>query len=319
MSTKDKNIAFFGCKTTTLECMQKLLDDGFKIDLLVTLSPEQGKKNQVAGYCNLKDFAIKNNIKLLTPNNYSLKNQQDEDMLKQYRLDIVLVIGWQRLIPEWLLDHISVGAFGMHGSPEPLPRGRGRSPLNWSLLHGKTSFLTHLFKYDPGIDSGEVIDFQKFEINSWDDCNSLHFKNRISMNRLLKKHLPNILNDLIISKKQPTDIEPTYFEKRIPEDGRIIWQDHDMISLYNHIRCQTKPFPGAFTYLNNQEKCYIWRATPFDGFLLNEETKPGYITEVFHDGSFLTSVWDGSIRVIEYEMNSAPQIGMQFLDSVTKD
>ena len=93
MSIKDKNIAFFGCKTTTLECMQRLLDDGFKIDLLVTLSPEQGKKNQVAGYYNLKDFAIKNNIKLLNPNNYSLKNQQDEDMLKQYRLDIILVIG----------------------------------------------------------------------------------------------------------------------------------------------------------------------------------------------------------------------------------
>ena len=73
MSTKDKNIAFFGCKTTTLECMQRLLDDGFKIDLLLTLSPEQGKKSQVAGYCDLKDFAIKNKIKLLNPSNYSLK------------------------------------------------------------------------------------------------------------------------------------------------------------------------------------------------------------------------------------------------------
>ena len=318
MSKSNKKIAFFGCKTTTLECMQSLINQGFKIDLLVTLSPELGKKNEVAGYCDLYDFSIKNNIQLIVPKSYSLKKKEDEDILKQHKIDIALVIGWQRLIPEGFLDYISVGAFGMHGSPQPLPRGRGRSPLNWSLLHGKTSFLTHLFKYDSCVDSGEVIDFQKFEINLWDDCNTLHFKNRISMNRLLKKHLPSIIEGSFKSQQQPKDIEPTYFEKRTAEDGRIIWQEHDMNSLYNHIRCQTKPFPGAFSYIGN-EKCYIWKAAPFDGFLINNEKKPGSITEVFYDGSFLVSVWDGSIRVTEYEMSHSPKIGMQFIDSAISD
>lgn len=318
MSKYNKKIAFFGCKTTTLECMQRLIDKGFKIDLLVTLSPELGEINKVAGYCDLSDFCTKNNIQLIIPNSYSLKEKDDEVIIKKYKIDIALVIGWQRLIPEWLLDYISVGAFGMHGSPQPLPRGRGRSPLNWSLLQGKTSFLTHLFKYDSGIDSGEVIDFQKFEINMWDDCNTLHFKNRISMNRLLEKHLPYILEGSFQSDKQPKDIEPTYFEKRTAEDGRIIWQDHDMNSLYNHIRCQTKPFPGAFSYIDGK-KCYIWKATPFDSFLINNVKKPGYITEVFYDGSFLVTVWDGSVRVTEYEMDYSPKIGMQFTDFETSE
>ena len=158
MSKSNKKIAFFGCKTTTLECMQSLINQGFKIDLLVTLSPELGKKNEVAGYCDLYDFSIKNNIQLIVPKSYSLKKKEDEDILKQHKIDIALVIGWQRLIPEWLLDYISVGAFGMHGSPQPLPRGRGRSPLNWSLLHGKTSLLTtnhSHFSYRPLLSSCE--------------------------------------------------------------------------------------------------------------------------------------------------------------------
>ena len=315
MKSNQKNITFFGCKTTTLECMQGVLDDGYKIDSLVSLSPEQGEQNQVSGYCNLEDFAKKHSIKLIIPNHYSLKSKEDQDLLKQCELDILLVIGWQRLLPEWLLKEASIGALGMHGSPEPLPRGRGRSPLNWSLLQGKKSFLTHLFKYDSGIDSGEIVDFQKFEINLWDDCNSLHFKNRISMNKLLRKHLNNILKNKFITREQPKDIKPTYFEKRTPENGRIIWQDHDMISLYNHIRCQTKPFPGAFSYLDNSNnKCFFWKAAPFDSHLLYENSRPGEIVEVFHDKSFLVSLWDGSIRIIEYEMNENPQVGLKFVD-----
>ena len=73
MKSNHKNITFFGCKTTTLECMQGVLDDGYKIDSIVSLSPEQGEQNQVSGYCNLEDFAKKHSIKLIIPDHYSLK------------------------------------------------------------------------------------------------------------------------------------------------------------------------------------------------------------------------------------------------------
>ena len=43
--------------------MQGVLDDGYKIDSIVSLSPEQGEQNQkVSGYCNLEDFAKKHSI-----------------------------------------------------------------------------------------------------------------------------------------------------------------------------------------------------------------------------------------------------------------
>ena len=62
------------------------------------------------------------------------------EMIKSLNIDIIFCMGWQRLIPEWLLNDLSVGAFGMHGSNKPLPHGRGRSPLNWSLIQDKNMF-----------------------------------------------------------------------------------------------------------------------------------------------------------------------------------
>ena len=188
-----KKTAFAGNKTTTYECMRQFIRDGFKIDLLVTLTPKMGEINKVAGCMDLRPFAMENGIPLYHPRSYTLKREEDKEALLNEKVDLLLVIGWQRLIPAWWLNALSIGAFGMHGSPEPLPRGRGRSPMNWSLLKGKTSFMTHLFKYDAGVDSGSIAGMQKFDITVWDDPDTLHMKNRIAMNRLLKEHLPDIL------------------------------------------------------------------------------------------------------------------------------
>ncbi|MCA9097843.1 MAG: hypothetical protein KDA36_05640, partial [Planctomycetaceae bacterium] len=104
-------IAFAGSKTTTLECMEAFLRDGFKIDLLVTLTPEQGEKNEVAGYMDLRPFATQRGIPVYHPRTYSLKNADDERELLALGVDCLLVIGWQRLIPEWWLNGLSIGAF----------------------------------------------------------------------------------------------------------------------------------------------------------------------------------------------------------------
>src|SRR5687768_14024690 len=129
-------IAVLGSKTTTFECLRQLQADGTVVDLLVTLTPDSARSNDVAGYMDLRHYAKLNGIVVYHPVSYSLKEDADKDALLREQIDVILVIGWQRLVPEWWLSALSIGAFGMHGSPDPLPRGRGRSPLNWSLLQG---------------------------------------------------------------------------------------------------------------------------------------------------------------------------------------
>lgn len=297
-----KRIAFAGCKTTTKECMKSILELGYKIDGLISLTPEQGEKFIVSGYMDLHEFAEANDIPIYYPNKYSLKDIEDEECIKKMGFDILLVIGWQRLIPEWFLNNLSIGAFGMHGSSQPLPKGRGRSPINWSLIEDKKQFITHLFKYNKDVDAGEIVGVQVFDINNYDTCETLHFKNRISMSRLLEKYLDELLNSSACLKEQP-DEAPTYYPKRTPNDGIIKWGQYNTREIYNLVRAVTRPFPGAFSYIGDN-KIYLWKIQPFDTKITYENNQVGEIVEVFYNNQFVVRTKDYSIIVLDYTIDN---------------
>src|SRR5690606_34644834 len=121
---------------------------------------------------------------------------------------------------------------------------------------------------------------------------------RMAMTRLLGEHLGSILDGTIEPAPQRSDVEPTYLPKRTPEHGRILWQEHSMATLHNHIRAQTRPFPGAFSHLGGDaEPFHLWVGHPFDTHLTDLDEAPGTVVEVFHDSSFLVTTWDGSVLV----------------------
>ena len=298
-------IAFAGCKDTTFECMDSLLKSGLSIDLLITIRPTLVVKNNVSGFMDLTEFAHRNNIEVYHCNTYTLNSEIDKKNMEKFTIDLLFVIGWQRLIPEWLLKELNIGAFGMHGASQALPFGRGRSPLNWSLIQNKELFITNLFKYRPGIDDGDILDTQLFEINQFDSGKTLHYKNTLSMIKLIHKNIDSLLSNKYELKKQ-LNRAPTYYPKRNIEDGVIFW-DKSTSEIYNLIRAVTNPFPGAFTFLNSS-KITIWEAIPFDKILFDPYLKPGLILHVFINGDFIVKTGDGTILIKKYDMEKDVKI-----------
>lgn len=297
-------IGFIGSKNTTYDCMQRFLADSFQINQLITLTKEKAGRFQVAGYMDLVPFAKKNNIPVYCPQKYSLKNDKDIETIKKMKLDILITIGWQRLIPDKILKSLTIGACGMHGSAMGLPLGKGRSPLNWSLVQDKKRFITSLILYTPEIDAGDIVGSQEFDINPYDTCETLHFKNMIAMSRLLKKSVVPLLTKKLKPKKQKG--RSTFYPQRKPEDGVIDW---NMTSkkIYNSVRAQTHPFHGAFTYLKNK-KMTIWQAQPFDSKLKYPNNKNGEIVEIFYNKNILIKTKDGSLLVTNFEGIPSEQI-----------
>jgi methionyl-tRNA formyltransferase len=297
----DKKIAIVGCKHTTKDLILGLRRHGIRLAHCVTITPEKGTEQKVAGYYDLRPFLHEIGLPYTIAQKYSLKSEQDHETLLALGLDMLLVMGWQRLIPDWWLESLSSGAFGMHGSSKPLPHGRGRSPMNWSLIQNKQIFYTHLFQYKPGVDDGPIAGVQTFDITVHDTCHTLHFKNLVAMIQLCARVVPELLSGTANLSLQPHG-RATYYPKREAEDGLIYWSD-STLEIYNLIRAVTRPFPGAFTFLDNDaaNKVFLWRGIPFDTQLRWPNAVPGEIVEVFYDGSFVVKTQDSTLLVVESE------------------
>ena len=308
---KYNNIAVFGCKSTTLFLLRALHGADIRISHLITIDVENGVKNEVADYYDLKTEAEQMGITVYHAQKYSLKNESDQSYINGRGIDIAFVIGWQRLIPAEILSGMKVGAFGMHGSAMNLPLGRGRSPMNWSIIEGRQVFYTNLFKYSPGVDEGDVVDTFKFQITGRDTGETMHYKNLLAMKHLITRNLSALQTGTFKLTRQPDDILPTYYPKRSPDDSQIDWEQ-DLLTIERFIRAVTRPFSGAFTFIGDS-RVTIWDAQLFDvedfGYT---DALPATVVAVFPGGKFLVMCFGGLILVNEYVSEIQIREGTQF-------
>lgn len=290
-------IVMAGCTLPGYELINFLLESGLKISYFVTITEKKAAQLQVSNYADFRPLAAKYGIPVYEAEKYSLKSEADRNFFREHKFDLLVQGGWQRLFPGEILETLSVGAVGVHGSSEYLPKGRGRSPINWSLIEGKKRFILHFFIIKPGIDDGDVFHHEIFGINEWDDCNTLYYKNIILSRQVLMKQIPLLLAGEY--KVIPQEGGPSYYPKRTPEDGLIDWTKN-VFRIYDFIRAQTKPFPGAFTFLDGK-KISIWKAQPFDTRIKYTDAGAGEVTEVFLNGEFIVNCEGGLLLVTDYE------------------
>lgn len=297
-------IVFFGVKEVSEKVIDYLVKNNYKIDLIVSIDNKVAKRNEISGYKNLKKISKKYSIDYFSAKDYSFKNKDDIDFFKKNSFEIAICHPWQRLIPKEILDKFKFGVYGFHGSSFPLPKGKGRSPFNWSLIENKKIIRNNFFKYVSEADAGDIYNITNFEINEHDNIRTLEYKQLIDV----KSQIKNLLNDykkkkISLSKQKGSS---TFYPKRSPEDGKIDFNNSTQ-KIYNLIRAVTKPFPGAFCYKIDQ-KIYLWDAKPFDKLLNFSKFKNGEIIDLLDDFPIVKTS-DGSLIVYNYEAKKKLKIG----------
>ena len=216
-------------------------------------------------------------------------------------------MGWQRLIPKNVLDRFVKGVFGFHGNAGYLPFGRGRSPLNWSILLGDTRFNLNLFRYDEAADSPNVFATRMFSITQHDDIRTASYKNLILSKRLIAELIKAYQTGGEIPIRTESKDFDSWYEKRTPADGRIDFKKRTR-EIYNLIRAGAAPFPGAFCECNGHE-VRIWEAHPFDEMIDFSAYAPGEVIEMM-DGKAIVRTVDGSLLIDRYESEQSLEKGM---------
>ena len=202
--------------------------------------------------------------------------RHSEDIIREFKPELCFVAGWYWLFGKDILDSVPNGFLGIHFSL--LPKYRGSSPLVWALMNGETETGLSLFSIVEGMDAGAIWAQESVPIGSDDYVGDvLACLEKRSINTLHSKY-PGILNKTLRSWKQNQD-EATYCSWRQPSDGEIYWRA-SAGEIYNFIRAQSRPYPGAFTRLQ-EKKLIIWRARRESA--LHYGT-PGQVAKIAGDG-----------------------------------
>ncbi len=277
-----------------------LLDKGVIFSYFVTISKEEAKKNSISGFYDFTNMAKEYNIPIYYVEKFDLKSERDINFFKKHNFDLLIQGGWQRLFPYEILNTLDIGALGTHGGADFLPKYRGRSPLNWSLIENKKRFIMQLFLMKSGIDDGDIIDWFIFDINDFDDINTLYKKYSISLKYMILRNINELKKDISIKKQVGI---PLYYNKRTEKDSQINWEEMYVYDIYNLVRATTTPYPCAYSYINGI-KIKIIKSQVFDTTLIYPDSSYGEIIEIFDDSTFLVNCLGGLLLVKDYKYSS---------------
>jgi methionyl-tRNA formyltransferase len=251
------------------DCLDAAAEAGAEIVGIVTLpgpiDPER------SGQCAFDDIAARFDAALVETRDVNAP--ETLNAIRKLEPELIFIVGWSQLVHEPFIELASEGVFGMH--PTLLPKHRGRAPIPWTILSGLARTGVTLFEIvDSTADSGGIVGQREISVSADETATSLFARLADAHASLIRELVPQLLaRSAPRIQQEPT--RASSWPKRAPADGIIDWGTRAPY-LYDWVRAQTRPYPGAFTFLG-EEKVIVWGARAVE---LAEEAPAGTIVDM---------------------------------------
>lgn len=250
---------YFGSPKFAEIVLQKLLSANLKPVAVVT-NPDRpvGRKGIITPPL-VKTLAEKNNILVLQPQKLS----EILGQLKEINADLFVVAAYAKIIPQSVLDLPKFGTLGVH--PSLLPKYRGSSPIQASILEGEAETGVAIFQIDKEVDHGAIYAKTILEISPRETYESLEEKLATLGGELVAEMIPMVANKEIIPTEQSHG-EATFTKKFSTEDGSIDSEKlktalevggAEAIEIDRKVRALAHE-PGVWT-MENEKRMKIWK------------------------------------------------------------
>lgn len=283
--TKKINICFMGSPKFSLETLDILnKNENIKISLVVSGKDKKRNRNKFRPTV-VKQYALDNNIEVLTPD--SVNTDEFLSILREKNIDFIVVVAFGQLIKENLLKAYENKIINLH--PSSLPKYRGSSPVQYTLLNGDKKTHASAMLIEKGMDSGDILSQKEVEINEDDDFTSLSEK---LSNLGGQTILESILNyeDLMEKRVKQDDNKATFTKKITKEMGKIDF-NQTKEEIINKIRAFVE-FPKAyFSYKDQNVK--ILKASPVE----IENPKIAFVYKANKNDKIIIGCKNGGIRI----------------------
>lgn len=222
----------------------------------------------------VKELALHHQLEVHQPQ--TLKDPQEQQRLREYHADLMIVVAYGLLLPKAVLEAPRLGCVNVHASL--LPRWRGAAPIQRAIESGDSETGVTIMQMDEGLDTGAMLHKRQTPINAEDTAQTLHDRLAQLGSDALLETLDHIANGTVRAEPQD-DALATYARKIEKAEAIIDWQQ-SALQIHNHIRA-FNPWPVASSLLDGQV-LRIWQALVVDEHTQNNapgqvlaETKQG--------------------------------------------
>jgi methionyl-tRNA formyltransferase len=235
------NLVFCGTPRFAVPTLEKLVDAGFRVHLVVTQPDRPKGRGLELVPSPVKQSALKLNLPITQPARIKT-NDEFRTPLTALKPDAIIVVGYGRIIPQWMIDLPPLGNLNLHASL--LPKYRGAAPIQWAIANGETVTGVTAMRIDAGLDTGDILLQQELAIEPDDTAETL------------APRLASIGADLMVETLrglQVGTVRPRPQDNAQASLAPILKKEDGLVDFYrsaseilNRIR-GFQPWPGAYT------------------------------------------------------------------------
>jgi methionyl-tRNA formyltransferase len=276
------NLTFCGTPRFAVPTLERLVAAGHSVPLVVTQPDRPRGRGMELVASPVKEAAVRLGIPIAQPATIKT-NDEFRAQLAALQPDAIIVVGYGRIIPQWMIDLPRFGNLNLHASL--LPKYRGAAPIQWAIANGESVTGVTTMRIDAGLDTGDILLQREIPILREDTAETLAPRLASVGAELMVETLRALEGGQI----QPTPqghSRATLAPILKKEDGRMDFS-RPASDLFNRMR-GFQPWPGAFTTFKTKT-LQVHRAEPVQH---PSELMPGTIA--VEAGHFLVGCGQGT-------------------------
>ena len=116
--------------------------------------PSQRTRHGAGGLAGEAKAALELDLPITQPEKIK-NNEEFRAQLESIAPEAIIVVGYGRIIPQWMIDLPRLGNINLHASL--LPKYRGAAPIQWAIARGETVTGVTTMRIDAGLDTGDIL------------------------------------------------------------------------------------------------------------------------------------------------------------------
>ncbi|MGA8198595.1 MAG: methionyl-tRNA formyltransferase [Candidatus Sulfotelmatobacter sp.] len=283
------NLVFCGTPRFAVDTLERLVASGFLVRLVVTRPDRPKGRGLESASSPVKQSASRLGLPITQAE--TIKNNADfRAQLSDLKPDAIVVVGYGRIIPQWMLDLPRLGNINLHASL--LPKYRGAAPIQWAIARGESITGVTTMKIDAGLDTGDILLQEEIPIASSDTAETLAPKLASTGADLMVRTLHGLEAGTIQPRKQD-DSQASLAPILKKEDGRIDFS-RKAGEILNRLR-GFQPWPGAYSQFRGKN-LQVWRAAEIT------QSLPGSELKVEGDHLFVGCGHESALELLELQL-----------------